>query len=202
MIHIPKLSSGLNQHHFFSSSLSFPDSWADLLRTGVSSCRVIGTSVISHQRYNSCGCWTPNTHFVRGCAWEKKASPSKMTAFAHFAKRFSLIMMPLYSLCLTVQSGKTEMKLWIDLPVLGSQIYKENNSFGPSDCFALTEKAEGTGPFLLTFFFCFCSLAQNFELATELKVFFGVTLIQGEINPRTYNLNFQGEILSAESNTI
>lgn len=111
-----------------------------------------------------------------------------MTAFVHFAKRFSLIMMPLYSPCLTVQSGKTEMKTVNWSTCSGSQIYKENNSFDLSDCFALTERAEGTGPFLLPFFFsCFCSLAWTLNWPQSWKSFFGVTLIQGEIYPRTYN---------------
>jgi len=51
----------------------------------------------------------------------------------------------------------------------------------------LTERAEGTGPFLLPFFFLLLQLGMNFELATELKAFFGVTLIQGKTYPRTYN---------------
>lgn len=123
-----------------------------------------------------------------------------MTAFGHFAKRFSLIMMPLYSSCLTVQSGKTEVNAVNWSTCSGSQIYKENSSFDLSDCFALSERAEGTGPFLLPFFLLL-QLGMNFELATELKVFFFLVLdlfrekyFQGLII-----LNFQGKILSAEA---
>lgn len=112
--------------------------------------------------------------------------------------------MPLYSPCLTVQSGKTEMKTVNWSTCSGSQIYKENNSFDLSDCFALTERAEGTGAFLLPFFFFSASVAWH-ELWIGHRaegLFLVLHLFREKYIQGLIILNFQGKILSAESNTI